>query len=130
MNYLLLQTFLLLLASYFLGAFLACLVKRAVVGSHAEVSEGDMAPVGIEVPLRPPLVVPPQPARARVFTPVSPPIAPRAIDPVQPKSMCCGGRASACAEGARPIAFRACADRADPNEGIRGKRSLKSVLRS
>ena len=40
MNYLLLQTFLLLLASYFLGAFLACLVKRAVVGSHAEVPEG------------------------------------------------------------------------------------------
>lgn len=80
MNYLLLQTFLLLLASYFLGAFLACLVKRAVVGSHAEVSEGDLAPVEIEVPVRPPLVMPPQPARARVQ-----PIAPRAIDPVQPK---------------------------------------------
>jgi predicted flap endonuclease-1-like 5' DNA nuclease len=81
MNYLLLQTFLLLLASYFLGAFLACLVKRAVVGSHAEVSEGVLAPVEIEMPIRPPAVMPPQPARTRVAQP----IAPRAIDPVQPK---------------------------------------------
>ena len=34
MNQLLLQTFLLLLASYFIGAFLACLVKRAVAGMN------------------------------------------------------------------------------------------------
>ena len=34
MTYLLLQTFLLLLASYFLGAFLACTVKRAIMGSR------------------------------------------------------------------------------------------------
>ncbi len=81
MNYLLLQTFLLLLASYFLGAFLACLVKRAVVGSHAEVPEGVLAPAEIEVPVRPPAVMPPQPVRPRVAQP----IAPRAIDPVQPK---------------------------------------------
>jgi predicted flap endonuclease-1-like 5' DNA nuclease len=84
MTYLLLQTFLLLLASYFLGAFVACLAKRTFVGSQAEVPAHVLAPVDIEVPVRPPVIMPPQPIRARVMPHVSP-IAPRAIDPVQPK---------------------------------------------
>lgn len=86
MTYLLLQTFLLLLASYFSGAFVACLVKRAVVGSSAEVPEGVLAPVQLEVPVRPPVLMPQQPVRDRAG-PRMPPqsIAPRAIDPVQPK---------------------------------------------
>ena len=36
MTYLLLQTFLLLLAAYFLGAFLACTVKRMIFGARYE----------------------------------------------------------------------------------------------
>ena len=34
MTYLLLQTFLLLLSSYFFGAFLACLVKRTLMAQR------------------------------------------------------------------------------------------------
>ncbi len=86
MTYLLLQTFLLLLASYFLGAFLACLVKRMVVGTRAarpltrrHQSISSLQPVcrsrrrrrrrSARGPLRP----------------IAPPIAPRPIDPVQPR---------------------------------------------
>ncbi|WP_290992636.1 hypothetical protein [Hyphomicrobium sp.] len=84
MTYLLLQTFLLLLASYFSGAFVACLLKRAFAGSSAEVPEGVLAPIHLEVPDRPPVIAPP-PVRARSGPRMHQPIAPRAIDPVQPK---------------------------------------------
>ena len=84
MTYLLLQTFLLLLASYFSGAFVACLAKRTFAGSSAEVLEGVPAPIHLEVPDRPPVIAPP-PVRARSGPRMHQPIAPRAIDPVQPK---------------------------------------------
>jgi len=84
MTYLLLQTFLLLLASYFSGAFVACLVKRTLAGSSAEVLEGVPAPIHLEVPDRPPVIAPP-PVRVRSGPRMHQPIAPRAIDPVQPK---------------------------------------------
>ncbi|MBS0270638.1 MAG: hypothetical protein JSS54_16910, partial [Proteobacteria bacterium] len=64
MTYLLLQTFLLLLASYFSGAFVACLVKRTFAGSSEEVLEGVSAPIHLEVPDRPPVIAPP-PVRVR-----------------------------------------------------------------
>jgi predicted flap endonuclease-1-like 5' DNA nuclease len=85
MTYLLLQTFLLLLASYFLGAFVACMVKRAFFGSRAEAPAHVLAPARAEVSHTPPIVVPPQPVRVRPTPPVLQPVTPRAIDPVQPK---------------------------------------------
>ncbi|CAA2138591.1 hypothetical protein [Hyphomicrobium sp. ghe19] len=87
MTYLLLQTFLLLLASYFAGAFVACLVKRVALGSSADLPEGVLAPVQLEVPVRPPVMSPsPPPVRGRVAPRMPQPVvAPRAIDPVQPK---------------------------------------------
>ena len=85
MTYLLLQTFLLLLASYFLGAFVACMVKRAFFGSQAEIPTHVLAPARVDVSNRPPVVVPPQPVRPRPAHPAMPPVTPRAIDPVQPK---------------------------------------------
>ncbi len=85
MTYLLLQTFLLLLASYFSGAFVACIAKRAFAGSPAEVPEGVSAPIHLEVPDRPPVIAQPPPVRARSGPRMHQPIAPRAIDPVQPK---------------------------------------------
>lgn len=86
MTYLLLQTFLLLLASYFAGAFVACLVKRVALGSSADIPEGILAPVQLEVPVRPPVMSPsPPPVRGRAASRMPPPVAPRAIDPVQPK---------------------------------------------
>ncbi|WP_414462131.1 hypothetical protein [Hyphomicrobium sp. DY-1] len=84
MTYLLLQTFLLLLASYFLGAFVACTVKRALFGSRDEAPERVLAPVQADVPVGPPIVIPPQPVRPRAAQPM-PPVTPRTIDPVQPK---------------------------------------------
>jgi len=81
MTYLLLQTFLLLLAAYFLGAFVGCVVKRALFSGDADA----LVPIEADVPVRPPAVMPPQPVRTRAFSPVAPPVAPRAIDPVQPK---------------------------------------------
>lgn len=85
MTYLLLQTFLLLLASYFLGAFVACLAKRMFFASQDEAPAQAFAPVDIDAPVRPPVMVPPQPVRQRVAPPVLQPVTPRAIDPVQPK---------------------------------------------
>nr|HML30664.1 hypothetical protein [Hyphomicrobium sp.] len=85
MTYLLLQTFLLLLASYFLGAFVACLAKRMFFASQDEASAQVFAPVDIDMPVRPPAVVPPQPVRQRAAPSVMQPVTPRAIDPVQPK---------------------------------------------
>lgn len=83
MTYLLLQTFLLLLASYFLGAFIACTVKRMIVGERYEAPAHIAVPVTVDAPLRPPIAtVAPQPVRART---VPPPVVPRSIDPVQPK---------------------------------------------
>ena len=77
MTYLLLQTFLLLLASYFLGAFTACLMKRAARREPAALA-ADLQPA-----LRP---------VARVAAPVvapalapAPQIAPRNYEPLQPK---------------------------------------------
>lgn len=85
MTYLLLQTFLLLLASYFLGAFVACTVKRALFGSREEVPAHVLAPLQADVAVGPPVVIPPQPVRPRPTQPVMSPVTPRAIDPVQPK---------------------------------------------
>jgi len=86
MTYLLLQTFLLLLASYFLGAFLACLVKRMVVGTRAGAPAHAPASVNIEPPARLPVTATsPPPVRLRPAPPIAPPIAPRPIDPVQPR---------------------------------------------
>ena len=67
MTYLLLQTFLLLLSAYFLGAFLACLLKR-VTTRRAELA-----------------AVAPRPAApVRAAAPVAP-ARPRNIEPIQPK---------------------------------------------
>jgi predicted flap endonuclease-1-like 5' DNA nuclease len=70
MTYLLLQTFLLLLSAYFLGAFLACLMKRMIT-RRAELAAAV-----------PRATLPPAAVRANV-----PVVAtkPRSIDPVQPK---------------------------------------------
>ena len=65
MTYLLLQTFLLLLASYFLGAFLACLVKRMVVGTRAGAPAHAPASVNIEPPARLPVTATPPGATVR-----------------------------------------------------------------
>jgi predicted flap endonuclease-1-like 5' DNA nuclease len=70
MTYLLLQTFLLLLSSYFLGAFLACLTKRMIMRRAeraAAVPRATLAPAAMR--------------------PAAPLVAakPRTIDPVQPK---------------------------------------------
>jgi len=88
MTYLLLQTFLLLLASYFLGAFVACTIKRAVLGARNEEPAGHLAyapvpagPMPVDAPQRPPVSLPPQPAARRR----APPVVPRSIDPVQPR---------------------------------------------
>ena len=70
MTYLLLQTFLLLLSSYFLGAFVACLAKRMLTarGIAIPATAGRAAPAMREAP--------------KVIQPA---IAPRTYDPVQPK---------------------------------------------
>ena len=70
MTYLLLQTFLLLLSAYFLGAFLACLTKRMVT-RRAELAAA--APRASLAPI---------PVRSDDIAPLT---KPRAIDPVQPK---------------------------------------------
>ncbi len=90
MTYLLLQTFLLLLASYFLGAFLACLVKRAVMGTRTAAPAHVPTPVQIAASARPPVVATsPPPVRPLPGPPIAPRIAPhiapRPIDPVQPR---------------------------------------------
>ncbi len=65
----------LLLASYFLGAFLACTVKRAVVGSRWEAPVHVAAPIAVEAPVRPPVIaIPPPSVRTRL---VPPPVAPQ-----------------------------------------------------
>jgi predicted flap endonuclease-1-like 5' DNA nuclease len=82
MTYLLLQTFVLLLASYFLGAFLACLVKRTAMGERA----AEPVPARLEAQVPPPVTIPvPQPVRARGAPRAIQPVKPRPIDPVQPK---------------------------------------------
>lgn len=70
MTYLLLQTVLLLLSAYFLGALVACLVKRMLVarGVAMPAAAGFGAPLVRDAP-------------KAVLTP----IAPRAYDPIQPK---------------------------------------------
>ncbi|MGE0052960.1 MAG: hypothetical protein AB7S74_02015 [Hyphomicrobium sp.] len=74
MTYLLLQTFLLLLASYFTGAFLACLIKRTLKTTRA-------AYVAAE-----PVTVRPLPAPIPVRTPAPPPkFKSREFELVQPK---------------------------------------------
>ena len=70
MTYLLLQTFLLLLSSYFLGAFVACLAKRMLTAR------------GIAIPATAGLAAPAVHAAPTVIQPA---IAPRTYDPVQPK---------------------------------------------
>ena len=79
MTYLLLQTFLLLLSSYFLGALVACLAKRA------------MRTVDLSVPATATATAAATVAAATVAMPRAAakpaplPVAPKAIDPVQPK---------------------------------------------
>lgn len=83
MTYLLLETFLLLLASYFLGAFLACTTKRAIMGSRETEPAHVVAREPFDAPLRPPVAtLAPRPIAPR---PVAPPVVPRPIDPVQPR---------------------------------------------
>src|SRR5262249_2558003 len=81
MNFLLLQTFVLLLASYFLGAFLACIVKRAFI------SDAEPVPVTVDARVGAPAraggnIPPPQPIPPRQAPPPAPP---RSSDLVQPK---------------------------------------------
>jgi predicted flap endonuclease-1-like 5' DNA nuclease len=85
MNYLLLQTFLLLLGSYFTGAFLACLVKRTIAGTRA--AEPARVPIAATAERRvpPPVYAAPPPVRTQVPPPVRPPATPRPIHPVQPR---------------------------------------------
>lgn len=83
MTYLLLQTFLLLLASYFLGAFVACSVKRVLMGSRRTEAAYAGVPADVEAPVYAPVgAVAPRPMPTRPF---APPVVPRPIDPVQPR---------------------------------------------
>ena len=79
MRYLLLQTFLLLLASYFFGAFLGCVAKRATVGRRRGVSA--RTPVPVIIPATVPATAP-APAVARSVQP--PPVAINAPPPIAP----------------------------------------------
>lgn len=85
MNFLLLQTFLLLLASYFLGAFLACLVKRTFKGAREPTPAHASIPRTSDVQPPVPVLVSPPPVRVRPPRHVAPPVAPRPFDHVQPK---------------------------------------------
>ena len=76
MTYLLLQTFLLLLSSYFLGAFLACLIKRTLNATRA---------LPAAVAARPAADVRPVPAPVRAAAPAPAPLKPRTYEPIQPK---------------------------------------------
>ena len=78
MTYLLLQTFLLLLASYFAGAFVACLIKRTFNAPRAAYA----APEPVQVPVQ----VQPLPAPIPARTPAPPPkFKSRDYELVQPK---------------------------------------------
>ena len=83
MTYLLLQTFLLLLASYFLGAFVACTVKRDLMGSR----QTEVAYAGVPAEFDAPHYAPVAAAAPRAMPTRSfaPPVVPRPIDPVQPR---------------------------------------------
>lgn len=74
MTYLLLQTFLLLLSAYFLGAFLACVIKRSMYAGR-ELEEAAATATATVAPSQPPV-------RATIK---AEPVAPRSFDPVQPK---------------------------------------------
>ena len=81
MTYLLLQTFLLLLSSYFLGAFVACLAKSFIGRDRA----AGLVPVRIAVPVTSAASAAAAAAAiAQARAPVQVAV-PRAIDPVQPK---------------------------------------------
>jgi predicted flap endonuclease-1-like 5' DNA nuclease len=84
MTYLLLQTFLLLLASYFVGAFVACMVKRTFFAAAEDQGVHVLVPAHADAAV-PPVMAPPQPVRMRPAQTAFQPVAPRAIDPVQPK---------------------------------------------
>ena len=85
MNYLLLQTFLLLLGSYFTGAFLACLVKRMAAGTRAaEPARGPRAAAAARRGPPPGYAAPP-PVRTPLPPPRRRPATPRPIHPVQPR---------------------------------------------
>ena len=71
MTYLLLQTFLLLLSSYFFGALVACLAKRAMQTASPGMSATASTATAI-------------PAKSRDTAPAIA-VGPRAFDPVQPK---------------------------------------------
>lgn len=83
MTYLLLQTFLLLLASYFLGAFVACTMKRALMDSR----QTEVAYAGVPAEFDAPHYAPVAAAAPRAMPTKSfaPPVVPRPIDPVQPR---------------------------------------------
>lgn len=76
MTYLLLQTFLLLLAAYFLGAFLGCLAKRALRGGATGAFAAEGAAMAAPAAAARSPARPAEPLRVAV---------PRAIEPVQPK---------------------------------------------
>jgi predicted flap endonuclease-1-like 5' DNA nuclease len=80
MNTLLLQTFLLVLASYFLGAVLACIVKRAVMATRAaepaEVRPPATAAYPTQVAYPTEVRTPPPAAHAPVPPPLRPPVPP------------------------------------------------------
>lgn len=81
MTYLLLQTFLLLLSSYFLGAVLACMVKRTFFARRVAVPARAAIPATV-IDRGPVVVAEPRPARpARPARPVR--VEPRPFDPVQ-----------------------------------------------
>ena len=83
MTYLLLQTFLLLLASYFLGAFTACLMKRAARREPAAVA-AEVQPAPRPVARAPAPIA----AAAATSSPIAAPAAriePRSYEPLQPK---------------------------------------------
>lgn len=76
MTYLLLQTFLLLLSSYFFGAFLACLIKRTLFATRA-LPAAAIEPAVAEVR--------PVPVPVRAAVPVPAALKPRTYEPIQPK---------------------------------------------
>ena len=84
MTYLLLQTFLLLLSSYFFGAFLACLVKRTLMAQRTRVPAGMISEPAVAAP-RPEPVPAPAPARAPAPVVAPQPLKPRTYEPIQPR---------------------------------------------
>ena len=119
MNYLLLQTFLLLLGSYFTGAFLACLVKRTIAGTRT--AEPARVPIAAAAERRvpPPVYAAPPPVRTQLPPPVRPPATPRPIILCSPGSTCCVAPSLGTQPKlVDPRRFERALMGPDPNEGI------------